>query len=98
LQTWESSPSYQNQSLAFLDKLAARYGSSPALVAIGILNKPTVRPLPLSAVVFAQSVGNQLASPHTCAGLLAAGSRRSPSHDKVPVVTLAVSKQAAAAL
>ena len=42
-QKWDSSAVYQNQSLAFLDKLAARYASSPALIAIGILNKPTVR-------------------------------------------------------
>ena len=42
-QNWETSPSYQAQSLAFLDKLASRYASSPALIAIGLLNKPTVR-------------------------------------------------------
>jgi len=42
-QKWDSSAIYQNQSLAFLDKLASRYASSPALIAIGILNKPTVR-------------------------------------------------------
>jgi len=42
-QNWEASASYQAQSLAFLDKLASRYASSPALVAIGLLNKPTVR-------------------------------------------------------
>ena len=42
-QTWETSASFQTQSLAFLDKLASRYASSPALVAIGLLNKPTVR-------------------------------------------------------
>ncbi len=41
-QNWETSPTYQTQSLAFLDKLASRYASSPALIAIGLLNKPTV--------------------------------------------------------
>ena len=42
-QNWETSPGYQAQSLAFLDKLASRYASSPALIAIGLLNKPTAR-------------------------------------------------------
>ena len=42
-QKWDSAAAYQNQSLAFLDRLASRYASSPALIAIGILNKPTVR-------------------------------------------------------
>ena len=43
VESWESSAKFQNQSLTFLAQLASRYASSPALIAIGILNKPTVR-------------------------------------------------------
>jgi len=38
-----SDPTYQNQSLTFVTQLCQRYGSSPALVAVSLMNEPTVR-------------------------------------------------------
>lgn len=36
-------PTYANQSLTFVTQLMQRYGSSPALVAVSLMNEPTVR-------------------------------------------------------
>ena len=41
--TSKANPTYQNQSLAFVTQLCQRYGSSPALVAVSLMNEPTVR-------------------------------------------------------
>ena len=35
-------PTYQNQSLTFVTQLMQHYGSSPALVAVSLMNEPTV--------------------------------------------------------
>jgi len=40
--TSAASPTYQNQSLTFVTQLCQRYGSSPALVAVSLMNEPTV--------------------------------------------------------
>ena len=40
------SPDYVNQSLTFVTQLMQRYGSSPALVAVSLLNEPTVSATP----------------------------------------------------
>jgi hypothetical protein len=37
-----TSPTYYNQSLTFVSQLMQRYGSSPALVAVSLMNEPTV--------------------------------------------------------
>jgi hypothetical protein len=39
-------PTYYNQSLTFVTQLMQRYGSSPALVAVSLMNEPTVSGFP----------------------------------------------------
>ena len=41
-----TSPTYYNQSLTFVTQLMQRYGSSPALVAVSLMNEPTVSAAP----------------------------------------------------
>ena len=75
-QLWDSgaqpTPSYAAQAVSLVSTLAARYGTSPALLGFAVLNEPTVCPVLVSSAPWNAKIGScpVLRHPVTAAVLL----------------------------